>query len=225
PPLSWSPWVLVSNARPTRPAGQRSPAARRSGAPCHVARPKSSGVMVSRNSRNFSTSSSCSSGIATPASSRISSLAKIDAPVRSASAIESDGRALTSFPLEKMRSAKKMPSRSAVILTVFSCTPSASSTSRNRSWVSGRARVAETGVGERRLDQGGVQLEGDGGDLTGGLAGPVPRPWAALAQYRGHHLLDQRGLAFHRRAQHPQVPGLDAVTAERHDGAGGRQRI
>ena len=73
-----------------------------------VARPKSSGEMVSRNSRNFSTSvslSSCSSGMATPASSRISSLAKICAPVRSASAIESDGRALTSAPLEKTRSA------------------------------------------------------------------------------------------------------------------------
>ena len=64
--------------------------------------------MVSWNSRNFSTSvslSSCSSGMATPASSRISSLAKICAPVRSASAIESDGRALTSAPLEKTRSA------------------------------------------------------------------------------------------------------------------------
>ena len=42
---------------------------------------------------------------AVAASSRISSLAKICAPVRSASAIESDGRALTSAPLEKTRSA------------------------------------------------------------------------------------------------------------------------
>ena len=36
---------------------------------------------------------------------QISSAAKIEAPVRSARAIESDGRALTSLPLEKMRSA------------------------------------------------------------------------------------------------------------------------
>ena len=40
-----------------------------------------------------------------PASSRTSSLAKIGAPVRSASAIESDGRALTSTPVAKTRSA------------------------------------------------------------------------------------------------------------------------
>src|SRR5260370_1101395 len=46
-----------------------------------------------------------SAGIAGPASARTSSLAKICAPVRSASAIESDGRALTSAPLEKTRSA------------------------------------------------------------------------------------------------------------------------
>ena len=76
--------------------------------------------------------------MATPASSRISSLAKIVAPVRRASAIESDGRALTSLPLEKIRSAKKIPSRSAVMFTVVSRMSRAASTSRIRSWVSGR---------------------------------------------------------------------------------------
>jgi len=40
-----------------------------------------------------------------PASSRISSAAKIVAPVLSARAIESDGLALTSLPFEKIRSA------------------------------------------------------------------------------------------------------------------------
>src|SRR3569833_2159852 len=56
-----------------------------------------------------------------------------DAPVRRARAMESDGRALTSTPLEKTRSAKKMPSRRAVMLTVRSWTSKASSTSRKRS--------------------------------------------------------------------------------------------
>src|SRR5215475_13579132 len=88
-----------------------------------------------------------------------------------------------------------------------------------------RADVAETGVGQRRLDQRGVQLQGDGGDFPCRLASAIPGPWAALAQYRGHHLLDQRGLPFGRCAQYPQMPGLHTVTAERHDRAGGRERV
>ena len=59
---------------------------------------KSSGETWSRNSRNFSTSSSCSAGTARPASSSTSSAHTIRVPVRSASAIESEGRALTSAP-------------------------------------------------------------------------------------------------------------------------------
>ena len=78
---------------------------------------KSSGVTWSRNSRNFSTSSSCSAGTARPASSSTSSAQTIRVPVRSASAIESEGRALTSAPEPKTRIAKKTPSLTSVIRT------------------------------------------------------------------------------------------------------------
>ena len=53
---------------------------------------KSSGVTVSRNSRNFSTSSSSSSGIRIEASSRTSSCTKIGTDMRTASASASEGR-------------------------------------------------------------------------------------------------------------------------------------
>ena len=50
-------------------------------------------------------------GSAMPASSSTASAPRIGSPVRSASAIASDGRALTSIPPSKTRSAKKTPSR------------------------------------------------------------------------------------------------------------------
>ncbi len=59
-------------------------------------------------------------------------------PVRSASAIESDGRALTSTPESKTSIAKNTPSLTSVIRTSASGLPVASSTSFIRSWVSGR---------------------------------------------------------------------------------------
>ena len=77
-------------------AACRNPQPQVEGESCGSAhwRSKSSGETWSRNSRNFSTSSSCSSGTASPASSRTSSAPTIRLPVRSARAIESEGRAL-----------------------------------------------------------------------------------------------------------------------------------
>lgn len=58
-----------------RACGNGCPGARRDTRPRHwLLVPKSSGEIWSRNSRNFSTSSSCSSGIAIPASSSTPSL-------------------------------------------------------------------------------------------------------------------------------------------------------
>src|SRR3954465_10453767 len=80
-------YKLSSATRELRAGGQR---------PLPPSASKSSGEIWSRNSRNRSTSSSCSSGIGIPASPSPSSAPKIGDPVRSARAMASDGRALTS---------------------------------------------------------------------------------------------------------------------------------
>ena len=59
-------------------------------------------------------------------------------PVRRASAIESDGRALTSTPEASTRVAKNMLSFTSVIRTSLSSFPVDSSTSLSRSCVNGR---------------------------------------------------------------------------------------
>jgi hypothetical protein len=80
-------------------------------------------------------------------------------------------------------------------------------------------------LGQRRLDQGRVQPQGQVGDLPGRPGGRVPRAGATLAQLRRHDLFDQVGLAIRGRLDRTQVPGLHAVLVQRGDRPGDRERV
>jgi len=112
---SWRELTLALRAAPsdtwlpdTRQIGARSArAAVRLSSPRNAGASRRSppGLPVRGNSRNFSTSSSCSSGMMIPASARTCSAQRIGAPARSARAIESLGRAETRTPSPRSRSA------------------------------------------------------------------------------------------------------------------------
>ena len=176
-----------------------------------------------------------------PASSSTSSLQTIRLPVRRASAIESDGRALTSTPSPSTRVAKKMPSRTSVIWTSASSWPVAVSRSFIRSCVSGRggttpcwakaiavASTAPTQIGQvalpRRLAQEHERLVGghlhpDSDDID--LAHAVsllsrvgqPKRGGASGSASAQAGLDQRGV---------QADGQRPELGRGVGGAGGR---